>query len=417
MSTLNNGNGLTGMAKFRQARTQLLFNSIFWGSLSLKLRAVEMSCDELMRMTGGLTHVAATDGSAVYFGREWVDKTPLPQIRFVIAHEAMHCLLEDWYRQETRDYMQWAMACDYVINGVLARDDNMQMPIAGLHNERFNGKSKEEVYKLLSKNKRGGGGDSDSDNPDVSWNIGGVIRLRDESNPNVLAGEAQQIKVRNEWKIEAQKALEYIRKQGIGKFPAELERMIQEMNNPDRAIEDELREFMVRSIEGDFTMFPCSKLFVPYGLYLPTTRSEKIPPMVMVCDTSGSVDDRQIGIFEAKLNGVLYEYDTEVHVIYCDTHPYVGKVYTKHDLPVKLKPKGGGGTDYRRAFELVDKLDINPVCLIYLTDLYCDDYPSTPPDYPVLWGWLSNERKRKREMKWAERVPFGRVVFVKDDDE
>jgi hypothetical protein len=32
----------------------------------------------------------------------------------------------------------------------------------------------------------------------------------------------------------------------------------------------------------------------------------------------------------------------------------------------------------------VDQQQIEPVCLIYLTDLCCHSYPA-PADYPVLW--------------------------------
>lgn len=51
--------------------------------------------------------------------------------------------------------------------------------------------------------------------------------------------------------------------------------------------------------------------------------------------------------------------------------------------PIRLEPKGSGGTDFRPAFTWVEENELNPVCLIYLTNLCCDWFPE-PPNYPVL---------------------------------
>ena len=52
--------------------------------------------------------------------------------------------------------------------------------------------------------------------------------------------------------------------------------------------------------------------------------------------------------------------------------------------PVRLEPRGGGGTDFRPAFDWVSENNIAPVCLIYLTDLCCHSHPEAP-EYPGLW--------------------------------
>jgi len=59
---------------------------------------------------------------------------------------------------------------------------------------------------------------------------------------------------------------------------------------------------------------------------------------------------------------------------------------------VRLEPKGGGGTDFRPAFEWVAENDFAPACLIHLTDLCCDSFPETP-EYPVLWVTDSSKRR------------------------
>jgi predicted metal-dependent peptidase len=83
----------------------------------------------------------------------------------------------------------------------------------------------------------------------------------------------------------------------------------------------------------------------------------------------------------------------------------VAKAETVHrqDLPLKLVPVGGGGTDFRPAFDWVADRDLRPACLVYLTDLACNRFPD-PPDYPVLWACMGEEEITP---------PFGEVVSVR----
>jgi len=68
--------------------------------------------------------------------------------------------------------------------------------------------------------------------------------------------------------------------------------------------------------------------------------------------------------------------------------------------PIYLGPKGGGGTDFRPAFEWVERNDLQPACLIYLTDLCCHSYPEQP-HYPVLW--VTDSRRI---------APFGETIRI-----
>jgi len=65
---------------------------------------------------------------------------------------------------------------------------------------------------------------------------------------------------------------------------------------------------------------------------------------------------------------------------------------------IKLSPKGGGGTDFVPPFRWVEENDIEPKCLVYLTDLCCNSFPVVP-DYAVLW--VTNSHKA---------APFGETL-------
>ena len=62
---------------------------------------------------------------------------------------------------------------------------------------------------------------------------------------------------------------------------------------------------------------------------------------------------------------------------------------TPDDLPIQLKPMGGGGTDFHPVFQYIEDNDVKPMCLVIFTDLY-GSYPDSPPDYPVLWALEPN---------------------------
>ena len=72
-----------------------------------------------------------------------------------------------------------------------------------------------------------------------------------------------------------------------------------------------------------------------------------------------------------------------IHVVYCDAAVQSTEEFGPSE-PIKLSPKGGGGTDFRPPFQWIEGEGIQPKCLIYLTDLCCNSFPE-PPEYPVLW--------------------------------
>ena len=43
-----------------------------------------------------------------------------------------------------------------------------------------------------------------------------------------------------------------------------------------------------------------------------------------------------------------------------------------------------------------------PACLIYLTDLFCDDYRTPPIDYPVIW--VATPQSSPDDPPWGVRV-------------
>ena len=63
-----------------------------------------------------------------------------------------------------------------------------------------------------------------------------------------------------------------------------------------------------------------------------------------------------------------------------------------------VAPHGGGGTAFRPVFNWIVGSDIQPICAVYLTDLYGSDFGPVL-EYPVLWVSTG-----------ADTAPFGEVI-------
>ncbi len=86
-----------------------------------------------------------------------------------------------------------------------------------------------------------------------------------------------------------------------------------------------------------------------------------------------------------------------IHVVYCD-EAVAGTGTCEPGNPIRLTPHGGGGTAFRPVFDWIAGSDIQPVCAVYLTDLYGSEF-GPAPEYPVLW--ISTG---------ASSAPFGEVI-------
>jgi predicted metal-dependent peptidase len=83
---------------------------------------------------------------------------------------------------------------------------------------------------------------------------------------------------------------------------------------------------------------------------------------------------------------------------------------------VTIDAKGGGGTDFRPVFDIIEdprkakehemeEFDEPPVCVVYLTDLD-GSFPAEEPEYPVLWCVPPG-------VNASRKVPFGEIVAVR----
>ncbi len=94
--------------KLVKARIDFIYNDcVFLGNLALRLELVDATA---------WCPTAATDFKHLYYNRDFIDRCSLDEVKFVIAHEVMHCVYDHFSRREERDPRLYNCAGDYVIN-------------------------------------------------------------------------------------------------------------------------------------------------------------------------------------------------------------------------------------------------------------------------------------------------------------
>ena len=159
-----------------------------------------------------------------------------------------------------------------------------------------------------------------------------------------------------------------------------------------------LRRFVQQSACADYSWRMPNRRYIARGLYLPELRSESMPPIVVVVDSSASTST-VLPAFKAELQSIVEECQPEsTIVVMADAKVQRVDRFERGD-PIEFHVEGLGGTDFRPAFEHVDREQLDPACLIYLTD---GDgvYPEEPCTYPTLWAITTP----KRQAPWGETV-------------
>ena len=176
-----------------------------------------------------------------------------------------------------------------------------------------------------------------------------------------------------------------------------------------------LRRFIYTHSKTDYSWSRPNQRYLSQGLYLPALDTPALPAIVLAIDTSDSMSSAELAQIWSEIHQLSAELNPEsVHVLQRDTRVSAADEYQPGNLPEELQAKGRGGTLFSTACAYVDEnLDRRPACMIYCTDLYCNDYPDPPPDYPVLW-LVTGPNKPQQDAPFGERIDLDFPVFSDD---
>jgi predicted metal-dependent peptidase len=374
--------------KLTRARTQLVMDQPFFGSLALRLLVIEDRSSQ----------TAYTNGVVLGYNPAFIQGLSLEETKWLVAHEVMHLACLHHTRRAGRHVGKWNVAADYAINAVL-NEAGFKTPAGFLLDDCFDGKSAEAIYALLpdqQANSENEGADQGGADPDGSRTTFGPGEIRDA--PGNGSGDLKQAEA--QWRVNLAQAAQQA--QAMGSLPGSIKRLIGAVLHPAVDWRVLLRHFVEQAARNDYAWLPPSRRYLAQGICLPGLNAKELGRIVIAVDTSGSIDTVALNQFAAEISGILEEYDTAIDVVYCDTRIQRHQVFGRADLPLKLSPIGGGGTDFRPVFDWV-ATESDPCCLIYFTDLECDRFPSEAPYYPVLWVQTGDT---------GGLVPFGDIIGI-----
>lgn len=368
--------------RISKAKTALILEHPFIGSVALNM---PMSIDNSVP-------TAATNGKRVLFNEEFCNGLSDEELKFLVAHECMHPMLEHNFRRGERDAYKWNQAADYVINKLLTDEGIGKMPEQGLLDDTIynnGGGTSDGIFNLLPDTPEDGQGNGGSGQPLDSCEDG-------QGSP---AEVSQQ---QAEWKVKVAQAAQSAKM--MGKMSAGLERLVDEILKPKVDWRDVLQRFVVKCRSDQRSWARPNRRFLSQGLYLPSVSGESLGEIAFAVDCSGSIGQDEINQFASEITTVWQDQrPTKVHVIYFDSEVSHYDEFEQDNEPV-VKPHGGGGTAFSPVFKYMTEHGIEPVACIFLTDLCCDDFGDAP-DYPVLWVSTHDDK-----------APFGEVVMMEDNN-
>lgn len=378
---------------------------------------------------------ASTDGRNVKYGREFVDRLNDKQLAFLVVHEAMHKAyrhMHVWKKIAKENRKLANMAMDYVINlQIVDFDPNalvVQMPtdengeLLGLLDPQYRGMDTMQVYEILKKNCKGGGGGKEKGD---GKGRGGQGSDGQPDNPSDGQGDEPYEFDEHDWdgaeglseedEKELGREIDHALREGAilaGKLKGNIPRGIEELLHPKVDWREALREFVKAHTKGldESTWRRPHRKYLGVDIVMPSTIGFKAERVSIGTDTSGSIDGPILSRFLGEAKLICDDVEPEiVDMMYWDSHVAKHEVYSGAEvggLINSTKPAGGGGTEPDCVPTYLLKQGIKPQCLVMLTDGVFFGHNTQKWEelgVPVLWCVVGNR----------DFVPkYGQVVCV-----
>jgi predicted metal-dependent peptidase len=442
----------TAVSRITAARTSLILDQPFFGSLALRLK---LQADPTCK-------TAWVDGRTLGYSPAFVDTLSHDELLALVGHEVLHVALGHPWRRGARDHRKFNIAADKAINTLL-RESGFTLPPDAYYAEGDEiGKSAEWIYDHMTDGddeetqpeqdeeqeqeqdeeqdddgqpgndsgdgdgEQDGDGDGDADSDAEGDGKGqGPSESTDEQDggtdgqgggagnsqgevrdaPTSPDADGQPAPTEQEWKEAVSVAAKVANAQG--NLPGSMGRAIAQALKPRVDVRSLLLRFMQERTAADYSWSRPNPRYMAQGTYLPALHSTQLGEVAIMVDTSGSIDDVALASARAIVQDVLDECNPAgVSLYFADTDvAHVERL--DRGAPLAWEPKGGGGTDFRAALAAIESDESEPVCCICITDLE-GTFPTVAPELPVIW-------LATKETSWSGQeliAPFGETVYI-----
>lgn len=424
-------------------RMRLLCDHGFYGLLLMHMK---YSVDEQME-------TAATDGTRIIFGADFLDSLTDRELEFVMMHEILHVVLQHCFRGQERDPELFNIACDIVVNSHILQENGMDPDSITLKQygvlmhqtpdgEEGYERTAEEVYEaLLARGGRNGNGNASQSGAGQksgggqakqgrTRKSGGVQgRWDDHSQWNDGKDKADGVgkaggaadgddvdAARELWAKRLMDACEAIAirdpSNERGLVPAFALRMVQEWKQPQTDWRTILNEFVQEEVV-DYSFTPPDRRFGDSPFFLPdfNEKEDRAEDILFMIDTSGSMSDDMVTTAYSEVKGAIDQFDGKLKgwLGFFDAVVVPPKPFESEEEFRVIRPEGGGGTSFDIIFEYVFRhmADQLPVSIIILTDGYAP-FPAESHAHGIPVLWLMNNEE--------VQPPWGKVARITVED-
>lgn len=372
-------------------KTLLVFP--FFGIILLKLPIIEDNTIDTF----------ATDFHKIIYNKDYLLSLKKSEVGWALIHECLHVAYKHDQRRKDRDFKIWNMACDYAIHDIMRNyiDSVLSNEIETgkqrklkiseilstnedwLYNPNFHNMSAEEIYERIK---------DSCENESTGLEISGQFDDHskwDSSNNNYKKFDSGVEYIESDWDISITAALEKAKEKLVGNLPASLDRLLKSLINPNINWRDLLYDFIQFDI-NDYSFNPPdvrnqSECILPSFNEM---EEETIKNILFFIDTSGSITDDILNTFYYEIVNILECFNYVVGYLgFFDYDAYAPERFETMEDILKIKPKGGGGTNFSAPFEWINNNFHDEIAaIIILTDGECK-YPDEKitNGVPVLW--------------------------------
>ena len=373
--------------------------------LYLDFRFLDMALSALTPAPDERCRVLATDGQTLYYQPQRLLQLYQQNPKYLnrlYLHVVFHCVFRHLWLKGRREPQLWSLACDIAVENVIdsLNRASVKRPLTYVRQNAYQQITAEEKVVAAA--------------PAYRW----LTRLPQKTWQKI--GERMQTELD-------------LRDKEAGEGADALKQQVKAANRSRRSYKDFLRRFCVMREEVKLDPDEFDLNFYTYGLAvygnlpliepLETRESKKIEELALVIDTSYSTSGALVRAFLAETYTLLkgqenFFHRMNLHLIQADNAIRQDLLIRNEDELIHamnhFELRGGGGTDFRPAFEYVNQLCAekkfsNLRGLLYFTD-GMGTYPARRPAYDTAFLFLGEKFDDANVPPWAMKV-------VLDEDE
>ncbi len=425
-----------------QERMGMEVLAVVRSGLYLDFRFLDMALSALDPVPDERCGVLATDGVTLYYQPSALLRLYQENPKYLnrlYLHTVFHCVFRHLWMRGKREKRLWHLACDIAVENVIDHlgRKSVQRPLTYVRQNAYRRIAEEErviaaapIYRWLCRQ-----------TPGVLRQLEREFyaddhRLWRDDPPDAPQQMPTPLPQKTWQKIGERMQTEMdLRDKEAGDGADALKQQVKAANRSRRSYQDFLRRFCVTREEVRLDPDEFDLNFYTYGLSvygdmpliepLETRESKKVEELALVIDTSYSTSGELVRAFLAETYTLLkgrenFFHRMNLHLIQADNAVQQDILIRNEDELIRamnhFELRGGGGTDFRPAFEYVSRLCAEKKFshlrgLLYFTD-GMGAYPARRPPYDTAFLFLGDRFDDANVPPWAMKVVLEEEEFT-----